>query len=107
MYKKKITDAKQAEERYKRTLNRKFKSLSKTEEIENKTENSFLVENECIVKTVTVSTQVGFDNCGDNNFIFLVYMKEIMFTLKRVFHFLFQLIWIVLLSWNIQIKLVV
>lgn len=70
VYKKIITDTNQADERYKRTLNRELKTSSKPGEIETETEYGFLVENECVLKTATVSTQVGFDNCGDKNFSF-------------------------------------
>jgi len=70
VYKKKLTDSNQADERYKRTLSRKIRSTTITEKIETDTENCFLVEKNCASQFASVGTQVGFDNCGNNNFIF-------------------------------------
>jgi len=70
VYKKKLTDSNQADERYKRTISRKIRTTTITEKIETDTENCFLVEKNCASQFASVGTQVGFDNCGNNNFIF-------------------------------------
>lgn len=70
VYKKKLIDSNQADERYKRILNRKIQTTTITEKIETDTENGFLVENNCTSQFASVGIQVSFDNCGNNNFNF-------------------------------------
>lgn len=67
VYKKKKTDSKQADDRYKRKLCRDMQSTSFLEEQQSSVS---LVENISITQFVTVGTKITFNNSDNQNFIF-------------------------------------